>query len=78
MEGDLLCSKGYNIIIKVLHLNQLAKLVYEVQGTFMLFLRIQTKNQTRYMLGILRCKIYDEPKEHQKNLNIELQNFSSK
>jgi hypothetical protein len=30
------------------------------------------------MLEILRCKIYDEPKEHQKYLNIELQKISSK
>jgi len=36
----------------------------------MLFLRIQNKNQTRYMLGILWSKIYDAPKEHQNDLNI--------
>jgi hypothetical protein len=30
------------------------------------------------MLGVLWCKIYDELKEHQKDLNIFLQIFSSK
>jgi hypothetical protein len=30
------------------------------------------------MLGVLQCKIYDEPKEHQKDLNIYLQIFSLK
>jgi hypothetical protein len=37
MGSNLLESKEYNITIKGLNINYLAKLIYGVQGTFMLF-----------------------------------------
>lgn len=38
-----------------------------MQGTFIIFAKVQTKNQkTHCKLEILQCKIYDEPREHQK------------
>ncbi len=62
MGGDLLHSKGYNVTINGLNLNQLAILVYGVQRAFMFFARIQKKNQKTCKLRILQWKIY-EPKE---------------
>ncbi len=54
MGGDLLQSKGYNVTINGLNLNQVAILVYGVQKAFDFFARIQTKNQKTCKLGILQ------------------------
>jgi hypothetical protein len=77
--GDLLHSKGYKITIKGLNPTYLAKSIYEVQIAFTFFARIQTKNSRKHCnLGILQCKIYNEPKEHQKDSQTYLQNFPPK